>query len=169
MHLHEHRGSGYGPERGQSTMRFIKYLLVIGALMTLSACGNNASGNGVISLNGGGGGTSNGGDGGSITTGAVKGDVHFNVGGTVDASFTVPGLAQNFGTNHAIINGNTIVGTTPTPNSYYVATVDHTLHFVNSSGTDTGIITGLTVNSGATLHLPNEPVVISGEIGRAHV
>lgn len=152
-------------------MRYLKYILVIAASLTLFACGNNNggtfTGTGVISLNGGNGGTTAGGNGGSITTGTVFGDLKFHAGGVVDASFSLPSLAPNFGDNHAFVATDTPVASSvsSTPGTYYVLSGDSNLYLVNSSGVGVPV-TGLTVNPGGTLHLPSTtvPTVIAGGV-----
>jgi len=162
-------------------MRYVHYLLVIAAALALTACGksNNAAailGVAVINLNGGNGGSAAGGNGGSITTLAVHGDLKFHaIVPVLDTGFVIPTLAPNFGGNPATITTTTLVASSvsTTPGTLYITSTpgDHTLYLVNQAGT--GIpVTGLTVNAGATLSLPNvngftlipQAVIINGTV-----
>lgn len=157
-------------------MRYMKYILVVVASLALFACGNKSgttTGIGVISLNGGNGGTAAGGNGGKITTAfknstsAVRGDLRFHAGGSVDVSFALPTVTTDFGSNPAVINSSTSVifvnlstsgvpRPLPATGTYYIDNLDNNLHLAAAGQTNvTNVVTGLTVASGATLKLPN--------------
>lgn len=161
------RGPWTRAGKGTTQMKFVKQLLALGALLALSACGGNNSntatvllGLEVINLNGGAGGTGAGGNGGSITSfknlSSVHGDLKFHASGTVDASFAVPTITPSFGANPATIAADTVVGSTTstTPGQFYVVAGDNNLYLVGSTGT-AAPVTGLTVNAGRKLSIPN--------------
>jgi hypothetical protein len=162
-------------------MKTLKLLsLSIAIVSLLSACGGGGGGGGGAFLSGGGGGGttssllatggtgSTGGEGGSVYIGST-GSVKVLKSGSVDASFTVSAPTPSFGANHVIVNGGTttvqldadaIVG------GLYVKTGDPHLYLGNGNGiltaTDDAVVTGLTINAGATLVLVDQNYIISG-------
>lgn len=158
--------------KGTMNMRYLKCLLLIAASSALFACGGTSSstGTGVINLNGGNGGSAAGGDGGKITTtfknstSAVRGDLRFHAGGTVAAAFALPSVTPDFGGNPKTITVNTPVAASQPPagTAGYFVDVSNQLFFTD--GTTATEVTGLTVNAGTTLQLPNVAVIVSGAI-----
>ena len=152
-------------------MRHLTYLLLIAAAFALSACGNNSSSGGfmpgafTMNLNGGQA-SSQGGRGGLLNVTGMVGDLKFHATGTVDASFTVPTVNPNFGTNPVTVSSTSSVtfknftGHTFPASGQLFTTEDNNLY--TSTGTAGTRVTGLTVNSGVILTFPRNDALNGG-------
>lgn len=138
-------------------------------MLGLAGCGsdndNNSAPAGVYKLNlaGGTGGTADGGTGGDIYIDNYT-DVKVLRSGSVNANFTVPTYAKNFGEFKATISADTIVqlDVDAVGGGYYMITNDTNLYLGDGDGvlanfpdTDDTIVTGLQVNAGKTIQFPN--------------
>ncbi|MDZ4184789.1 MAG: hypothetical protein U1D97_07410 [Desulfuromonadales bacterium] len=126
---------------------------------------NNSAPAGVYKLNlaGGTGGTAHGGSGGNIYIDNYA-DVKILQSGSVDAAFTVPTYAKNFGEVKATISVDTVVqlDADAVVGGYYMISNDSNLYLgdgdgvlANAPDADDKVVTGLQVNAGKTIKFPN--------------
>lgn len=126
---------------------------------------DNSAPAGVYKLNlaGGTGGTGDGGGGGDIYINNYT-DVKVLRSGSVNASFTVPTYAKNFGEVKATISADTVVqlDADAVVGGYYMITNNTNLYLgdgdgilANAPDADDKVVTGLQVNAGKTIKFPN--------------
>lgn len=127
----------------------------------LAGCGSdndNSAPAGVYKLNlaGGSGGTGDGGAGENFYV-YSSGDVKFSRAGSVDAKFTIPTYAQNFGNQKYTVTTDTTVLLDPAdPTGLYMLQYNYNLYLGDGDGNlgDDPVITGLQVNAGKTIKFP---------------